>query len=273
MIDGFIAVVWIVYVVYLFVAAVPGAWTFRGRRGAMRASADPDVTLSAGFALMRLPVLPWQAACVARGTELPEAVRLDRVQALAAATRPVAIAASALALALLGGLPVVRVGWLTPKAWVIVGAVAWITTVLVFLDAHRRLHHRWPTVEAWFGALLSPVGASRCVYALQWRSLEALHPVEAAVALCDDAELLRVARQWSYDAPDDAAGIRRLLEPRGLAARLSEPPPVDADASPQYCPRCGGGYAAFSTAFADCRIPLVARALTTPESYSGIAGQ
>ena len=273
MIDGFIAVVWIVYVVDLFVAAVPGAWTFRGRRGAMRASADPDVTLSAGFALMRLPVLPWQAACVARGTELPEAVRLDRVQALAAATRPVAIAASALALALLGGLPVVRVGWLTPKAWVIVGAVAWITTVLVFLDAHRRLHHRWPTVEAWFGALLSPVGASRCVYALQWRSLEALHPVEAAVALCDDAELLRVARQWSYDAPDDAAGIRRLLEPRGLAARLSEPPPVDADASPQYCPRCGGGYAAFATACADCRIPLVARALTTPESYSGIAGQ
>ena len=53
------------------------AWTFRGRRGAMRASADPDLTLSAGFALMRLPVLPWQAACAARGIELPEADVLD----------------------------------------------------------------------------------------------------------------------------------------------------------------------------------------------------
>ena len=62
MIDGFIAVVWIVYLVDLFVAAVPGAWTFRGRRGAMRASADPDLMLSAGFALMRLPVLPWHQA-------------------------------------------------------------------------------------------------------------------------------------------------------------------------------------------------------------------
>jgi hypothetical protein len=84
----------------------------------------------------------------------------------------------------------------------------------------------------------------------RWRSLEALHPVEAAVGLCDDAELVRVARQWSYDAPDDVAGIRRLLEP----------PPIDADRSPRYCPRCGGGYAAFATECADCRIPLIARA-------------
>ena len=84
----------------------------------------------------------------------------------------------------------------------------------------------------------------------RWRSLEALHPVEAAVGLCDDAELVRVARQWTYDAPDDVAGIRRLLEP----------PPIDADRSPRYCPRCGGGYAAFATECADCRIPLIARA-------------
>ena len=259
MIDGFIAVVWIVYLVDLFVAAVPGAWTFRGRRGAMRASADPDLMLSAGFALMRLPVLPWQAACVAAGTELPEAARVDRVEAVTAAARPVAVAASALAFVLLCGLPAIRVGWLTPLAWVIAGAAAWLTTVVVFLDAYRRLHRRWPAVETWFGTLLSPVGASRCVYALQWRSLEALHPVEAAVALCDDTEVLRVARQWSYDAPGDAAAIGRLLAPRGLAARLSEPPPVDADASPQYCPRCGGGYKAVASDCSDCRVPLVAR--------------
>jgi hypothetical protein len=258
-IDSIIAVVWIVYLVDLFVAAVPGAWTFRGRRGAMRASADPDLMLSAGFALMRLPVLPWQAACVAAGTELPEAARVDRVDALRVAARPVAAAASALAFVLLIGLPAVRAGWLTPLAWVIVGAVVWLTTVLVFLDAYRRLHQRWPALETWFGTLLSPVGASRCVYALHWRSLEALHPVEAAVALCDDAELLRVARQWSYDAPDDAAAIRRLLEPRGLAAKLSAPPPVDPDASPQYCPRCGGGYTAVASDCSDCRVALVAR--------------
>jgi hypothetical protein len=268
-IDGFIAVVWIVYVVDLFVAAVPGAWTFRGRRGAMRATADPDLTLSAGFALMRLPALPWQAACAARGTELPEEARLDRVEALAVASRPVAIAASALTFVLLAGLPAVRFGWLTPKAWVIAGAAAWITAVLVFLGAYRRLHQRWPPAETWFGTLLSPVGASRCVYALQWRSLEALHPVEAAVALCDDAEVLRVARQWSYDAPDDATGIRRLLEPRALAARLSEPPPVDADASPQYCPRCSGGYMAVVSDCSDCRVPLVSR---VPDD-SGVAGE
>jgi hypothetical protein len=258
-IDGFIAVVWIVYVVDLFVGAVPGAWTFRGRRGAMRATSEADVTLSAGFALMRLPLLPWQAACVASGTELPPAARLDRVEGVARAARPVAVAASALALVLLAGLPAVRAGWLTPYWWAVAGVAAWGTTVLVFLDAHRRIHGRWPSPETWFGTLLSPVGASRCVYTLYWRSVEALHPVEAAVALCGDAELLRIARQWSYDAPDDLPAIRRLLEPRGLAPWLAAPPPVDPDRSPRYCPRCSGGYAAFATDCRDCGVPLVAR--------------
>jgi hypothetical protein len=258
-IDGFIAVVWIVYLVDLFVAAVPGAWTFRGRRGAMRATSEADVTLSAGFALMRLPLLPWQAACVASGTALPEVARLERVEAVAQVARPVAIAASALALVLLAGLPAVRAGWLTPYAWVVAGLAAWGTTVFAFVDAYRRLHRRWPSAEMWFGTLLSPVGASRCVYALHWRSLEALHPVEAAVALCDDTELLRIARQWSYDTPVDGAAIHRLLESRGLATRLSEPPPLDPDRSPRYCPRCGGGYAAFATDCRDCGVPLVAR--------------
>ncbi len=261
MIDGFIAVVWIVYAVDLFVAAVPGAWTFRGRRGAMRGSPDADLTLSAGFALMRLPALPWHAACIAAGTTLPDAARLDRVDAAAAAARPVAVAASALAIVLLGGLPAVRVGWLTPHVWLIAAGTTWGATVVVFVAASRRLHRRWPSAEVWFGTLLSPVSATRCVYALHWRTLQALHPVEAAVALCDDAEVLRIARQWSYDAPDEAAAIRRLLEPRGLAVRLSDPPPLDPDRSPRYCPRCGGGYAAFATDCADCGVPLVARAV------------
>ncbi len=259
MIDGFIAVVWIVYVVDLFVAAVPGAWTFRGRRGAMRAAVDADIQLTGGLALMRLPVRPWEAACIAAGTAIPEAARLDRVDALMVAARPVALAASALAAILLVGLPAVRIEWLTPREWLIVGAAAWAATVIVFVQAYRRVHGRWPSAETWFGTLLSPVGASRCVYTLSWRGLEALHPVEAAVALCDDAELLRVARRWSYDAPGDRDAIARLLEPRKLAARLDEPPPLDADHSPRYCPRCGGGYTASADACADCRVPLVVR--------------
>ena len=259
MIDGFIAVVWIVYAVDLFVAAVPGAWTFRGRRGAMWATVEPDIRLTGGLALMRLPVSPWEAACVATGTTIPATARVERVDALTTAAGPVATAASALALVLLAGLPAIRVGWLTPKGWVIVAAAAWLTTVGLFLDAHRRLHGRWPSVETWFATLLSPVGASRSVYALTWRAVEALHPIEAAAALCDDAELLRIARQWCYDAPGDRAAIARLLEPRGLATRLDGPPPEDADRSPCFCPRCGGGYAASATDCADCRVPLVVR--------------
>jgi hypothetical protein len=259
-IDGFIAVVWIVYAVDLFVAAVPGAWTFRGRPGAMRATATPDLVLAAGFTLMRLPAAPWHGACVALGTTLPEAARRERVETVLAATRPVAGAASVLAVVLLAGLPAIRAGWLTPKGWLVAGVVAWATTVALFLRAHRRVHARWPSLETWFGTLLMPVGASRCVYALQWRSLDALHPLEAAAVLCDDAELLRVARRWRYDAAQDGEAIGRLLEPRGLATRLHEPPPLDADASPRYCPRCGVGYAAFANACSDCRVPLEMRA-------------
>ena len=258
-VDGFIAVVWVVYLVDLFVAAVPGAWTFRGRRGAMRATAVPDIQLAGGFALMRLPLLPFEAAFVAAGAELPAKARLARVDTVLAEARPVAIAAAALAGVLLAGLPALRVGWVTPKAWVIAAAAAWLTTALVFVRGYRRVHARWPSVETWFATLLSPVGASRSVYALYWRSLDALHPIEAAAALCDDAELLRVARLWTYDVPDDRPRVRRLLEPRGLAARLAEPPPIDADGSPQYCPRCGSGYAAFVTDCADCQVPLSAR--------------
>ena len=89
MVDGFIAVVWVVYLVDLFVAAVPGAWTFRGRRGAMRATAVPDIQLAGGFALMRLPLLPCEAAFVAAGAELPATARLARVDAVIAEARPV----------------------------------------------------------------------------------------------------------------------------------------------------------------------------------------
>jgi hypothetical protein len=258
-IDGFIAVVWIVYVVDLFVAAVPGAWTFRGRCGAMRAAVDADIRLTGGLALMRLPVPPWDVACIATGTTIPDTARIERVDALTTAAGPLTTAASALALVLLAGLPAVRVGWLTPKGWVIVAAAAWLTTVGLFLHAHRRLHGRWPSVETWFATLLSPVGASRSVYALTWRALEPLHPIEAAALLCDETELLRIARQWCYDAPGDRDAIARLLDPRGLATRLDEPPPEDADRSPRYCPRCGGGYAASATDCADCGVPLVAR--------------
>jgi hypothetical protein len=258
-IDAFIAVVWIVYLSDLFVAAVPGAWTFRGRPGAMRASVGPDIQLAGGFALMRLPVLPFDAAFVALGEDLPAAPRTTCVDAVLAEVRPVAAVTTVLALLLLAGLIAVRVGWLTPRAWIAGGATAWLVAVVLIVRAFRRVHRRWPSLETWLATLVSPVGASRGVYALSWRSLDALHPVEAAAVLCDDAELLRVARLWVYDAPDDRAAIERLLAPRGLARRLDDPPPPDADRLPRYCPRCGSGYAAFAEACADCRVPLADR--------------
>jgi hypothetical protein len=258
LIDAFIAVVWIVYVVDLFVAAVPGAWTFRGRPAAMRASTGPDIQLAGNFALMRLPVLPFDAAFVALGRELPAAPRTARIDAVLAAARPVAVATTALALLLLAGLPAVRVGWMTPRSWIALGALAWLVAAVLTVRACRRVHGRWPSIETWLGTLLSPVGASRGVHAVYWRSLEALHPLELAASLCDDAELLRVARLWSYDTPADRAAIDNLLASRGLTGRLATPPP-DADGSPRYCPRCGSGYAAFADACADCRVPVVPR--------------
>jgi hypothetical protein len=261
MLDTFLAVVWVVYLSDLFVAAVPGAWTFRGRRGAMRASSGPDLQLAGGFALMRLPVLPWDGAFAVSGIALPETARAARVDAVHAAARPLLMASSTLAAILLIGLPVVRAGWLTPKAWAIAGAVAWLATIVLVMRAWRAVHGRRMPLEAWLATLLTPVGASRAGYALVWRSLDDLHPIEAAVLLCDDDELLRVARLWAYDAPHDRDALRRLLEPRGLVDRLDWPPSDDPDRSPQYCPRCGDGYAAFARACADCDVPLVTRAV------------
>ena len=223
MVDGFIVVVWAVYLIDLFVAAVPRAWTFRGRRGAMRASFVPDVELTGGLALMRLPFAPWEAAFVALGADLDREASA-RADAVFAEARPLGIASTALAAVLLVGLPGVRVGWMTPKAWVIVAVAAWITTIVVFVRAWRRVHARRVPLETWIATLASPVGASRSVYALYWRALAPLHPVIAAAAVCDDAEFLRVARLWRYDHPDTEAEVarpRRWARPRRSPVRAA----------------------------------------------------
>jgi hypothetical protein len=256
--DGFIVVVWAVYLIDLFVAAVPQAWTFRGRRGAMRAADRPDVELSGGFALMRLPVVPWEAAFVATGREC-DASAARRIEAAFADARPVAIGSTALAVVLLVGLPAIRAGWITPRLWIAAAAITWLATVVVFARAWRRVHARRVPLETWIATLLSPVGASRSVYALYWRALAPLHPLVLAAAACDDEEFVRVARLWRYDQPDDAAMVASLAAGRGLSERLAAAPPADDPHLPRYCPRCGGAYAAFAEACRDCQVPLLTR--------------
>jgi hypothetical protein len=255
--DGFIVVVWAVYLIDLFVAAVPQAWTFRGRRGAMRAGPGADIELNGGFALMRLPLAPWHAAFVAGGSDGDPARSASRVDVVFAEARALAVASTALAAVLIVGLPAIRVGWITSTAWLIVAGATWVTTILVFLRAWRRVHGGRVPLETWVATLVSPVGASRSVYTLYWRALAPLHPVAAAAALCDDAEFLRVARLWRFDHPADEA-TAALARRRGLAERLAAPPPDDASL-PRFCPRCGSGYAAFADACRDCRVPLASR--------------
>jgi len=256
--DGFIVVVWVVYLIDLFVAAVPQAWTFRGRRGAMRASSRPDVELSGGFALMRLPVAPWEAAFVAGGREHDAGAVARRIDHVFAEARPVAIGSTTLAAVLLVGLPAIRVGWITPRIWMAIAAAAWLATMVVFVRAWRRVHGRRVPLETWIATLLSPVGASRSVYAIYWRALAPLHPAAVAGVACDDDEFLRVARLWRYDQPEDTDLVATLAAARGLAGRLAAPPAADQHL-PRYCPRCGSGYAPFADACRDCRVPLLTR--------------
>jgi hypothetical protein len=255
--DGFIVVVWAVYLIDLFVAAVPGAWTFRGRRGAMQASAGADLQLTGGFALMRLPLAPWDAAFACGGSEAEPAASASRVDAAFAGGRALAVASTGLAALLLLGLPAIRAGWLTPKIWLIAAVAAWLATIVVFVRAWRQVHGGRVPLETWIGTLASPVGASRSVYALYWRSLAPLHPIAAAAAVCDDAEFLRVARLWRFDHPDDEAPLA-FARRRRLADRLTAPPSDEASL-PRFCPRCGSGYAAFAEACRDCHVPLVSR--------------
>jgi hypothetical protein len=223
----------------------------------MRASAGPDLELTGGFALMRLPIAPWQAAFSVDGSDRDPAMTASRVDAVFAEARPLALASTALAVVLLFGLPGIRVGWITPKVWLIAAVAAWLTTILVFVRTWRRVHGRRVPLETWVATLASPVSASRSVHALCWRALAPLHPMAAAAALCDDTEFLRVARLWRFDHPADEAAAT-LARRRGLADRLAAPPSDEAGL-PRFCPRCGSGYAAFADACRDCRVPLASR--------------
>ena len=178
-------------------------------------------------------------------------------QGLAVAVRPVGVKALALTLVLLAGLPAIRFGWLTPKAWVIAGAIAWIAAVLVFLDAYDGCtgagRRRKPGSH-----LLSPVGASRCVYALQWRASMRCIPSKPRSRCVTTPRCCGSRGDGATTCPTisrrSAGCSSRAALLRGCRSRRPSTPIVAA-VLPSLRRRLRG----LRQRCSDCRVPLVAR--------------
>jgi hypothetical protein len=247
----------------------PREWWFRGSRpGRMRATSSPDAEfLNGRFACVWLPLLPWHVAFAAAGAgDDPGDPNLDldgartRLDAIRHRTRHLLWAVSALFVLLLVILPLLvmtdrLLGSL--RVWGPLTVAAWAAALITFIRAHRAVHSRAVSMELMLTVGLSPLSLIRARVAVLQRALQGLHPLTAAGLLCDDEELVRVARLWWYDAPDRREAIARIARTRSLEARLTELPTPGEPHLTKYCPRCQATYAAFADECRDCpQVPL-----------------
>jgi hypothetical protein len=237
-------------------------WWFRGGRpGRMRATSNPDAEFLDGrFACVWLPSWPWRIAFAAAGDDLDLDRARTRLDALRRHTRHLLWAVSTLFLLLLVVLPLLVMsdrflGSL--HVWLPLTLIAWVATLITFVQAHRRVHARGVPLELMLTVGLSPLSLIRGRVAVLQHALHGLHPLAAAGLLCDDDEFVRVARLWWYDAPDRREAIGRIARTRSLEARLTETPAPDEPHLTKYCPRCQATYADFAGDCRDCpQVPL-----------------
>jgi hypothetical protein len=259
------------YVSECFVRWRPGDWVFRrGTFGAMRGVNAPDVTLFAGrYAFVWTSWWPGHLAHVVSGAAVDGRDTRARVERLRRETRWVrAGAGSLLALVLVVFPALVLTERVLP--WLLVLAsgfvVTWAWTFGAFWVAHRRVHRRGPSLEAWLVLASSPISLIRAPAVVGLTALHDAHPIAAADALCEDDEFLRIARLWRFDSPDLAAPIERLTDARGLTPALTAPPADPEAGVSLFCPRCHATFMGAAVQCADCDDvalrPLRGRGLT-----------
>jgi hypothetical protein len=257
---GLVIALWAIYVSECFVRWRPGDWVFRETASGVLASDAPDVTFVGGrFAFARMPLLPWSAAHVCHGEDLDGRGVCVRLEAADAEARWVKLSSAVLFGVLLIAVPALVVAdRLLPVLYWSLGAVAvaWAATFGTFLTAYRRLVGAGPPIETWLVLLLSPVDLVRAPAVLSLRLIESAHPVAAADALCGDAEFLRVARVWQFDAPGLRQAIQQAAAARGLKDALAAPPPIPEPGVSRFCPRCSATFRDPATRCADCGCAL-----------------
>lgn len=235
----------------------PGGWAFRGTRAAaLRRVERPDLELlDGGVGVVVLPAFPWQHAWRAGGTDWDLASTRKRMSEVARAVRPLRFAASGLFASLLvGGTVLVLSERFVPALvpWSIVSGASWATTLWFFFRAYRRVHGRWPPLEASLSAILSPLSLIHSPHAVRWSAIERAHPLTATAAVCDDQTFLNAARRWHFDRPEDRREVSRLAAQLHLLGALRAPPVELPDGLTRFCPRCHQGYESGATVCADC---------------------
>lgn len=254
---GLLAVLWVLYVSECFVRWRPGDWVFRpSATGRIEGVSTPDVTFLDGrFAFVWTTLLPWRAAHVCAGHAFDARrgrVRLKDLRAHLTGVRASAVLLFAIVLLLFPAL--VLTGRLSPSAPLLGAAfgLAWGATLATFVSAHRRVCGSGPAAESWLMLALSPISLIRAPHVVALRAGESTHPVVAADALCADEELLRIARLWLFDAPALRAEIEKVVERRGLGARLTAPPFNPEPGLALYCVRCHATFRDGASVCADC---------------------
>jgi hypothetical protein len=259
-----VAILWIVYFSDCFAKTSPDSWVFRGLRvGGLRPSKGADIEFLGGrLSLVWLSVWPWAAAVQASGESFDIDLARGRLSDALGDIRALRVASAALFGLVLVALSVlvvtdrlIGVLWL----WLPAALVAWVATVVLFLQSRKRAAVP-PSWESAAAVVLSPLTAIRSPLVILAPRMREFHPVCVAAVTCSEADFLRVARLWHFDAPDLRESIRTIADTRGLAERLTAPPD-DAEAGmTRYCPRCYESYQDTAAACSTCLVPLESRA-------------
>jgi hypothetical protein len=258
-----VAILWALYVSECFTRWKAGEWVFRRRlSGEVRAIDAADFTLlgdRVSFAWTSL--LPWDVCLVFSGEDLDREAFRQRLYALHRGTRWLRVSAATLGIVLLVVAPLLVVtGRLMPWLTIVLCALAaaWFSTCVAFVVTYRRLYGGRPPIEIWLVLALSPIDLIRAPFVVSLRALSGTHPVVAADALCGDAEFLRVARLWHFDARGLRPAIEALAQARDLGEALAAGPADSEPGVSLFCPRCHATFTPVAERCADCAVELAA---------------
>ena len=251
-----LALLWCIYLSECLVRQRPGEWVLSARAiGGWRAIAEPDLQLLGGrFGLCWTTIFPWRLAFTLTGGELDTRKARAAIANVQQSTYWLRLSSAALFVWLLGGLTLLvltdrLLSVLLPYA--VVAALLWVLTFAMFVRAFRRVHRQGPAAEVWVTAALSPVALIRVPHIVSLTAIKDLHPVAAAAILAEDAEFLRLARLWHFDAPQLRPAIERAARGRALHEQLTAPPVCEPGLT-RFCPRCHETYTVAAERCADC---------------------
>jgi hypothetical protein len=194
----------------------------------------------------------------------------EAVEEVLRSSRWVAAGSQVLLFHLVVIVPLVLLGGVVPHGWKVLGgslAVIQVFVAVTFTLAHRKLHpgQLGDRIQHLVSMFFFPPDGVFAADHLANRTLDAFHPLAAALVLCGEDEGRKVAgeylRVWQNPLAEEGAGksgeylekVKILVDEMGWSVgEVAGPPLPDAQDSLAYCPRCHAQFLVAEGSCPDC---------------------